>query len=280
VRDDLAELAARLTADVRAGRLTVAAAERQLGRRAFTVLGDSEAASPAAAPEPGDARLAAVLRRLADLEDDDGWRPAPEYGSVALAVIDAVWSIGVRYTGVVNVIGRYTAARVEQGADARMDGPEDLLAFIADCGSPDAFANAVKNRQRTSTRSGILKAEAVGKAADALARRGLRTPTQLRDLDRQDLAALEADWRGIEGQGSGLSFEYFLMLCGMSGVKADRHIRRFVAEAVGATEGEVSADAARALVIAASDELGLEWRVADYAIWNEMASRRGRGATP
>lgn len=63
------------------------------------------------------------------------------------------------------------------------------------------------------------------------------------------------------------------MLCGISGVKADRHIRRFVAEALDVPESQVSAADARRLVIAASDELGIDWRVADYAIWNEMSSR-------
>jgi hypothetical protein len=73
--------------------------------------------------------------------------------------------------------------------------------------------------------------------------------------------------------GERLSWEYFLMLCGISGVKADRHIRRFVAEAFDVPEAQVSPADARALVIGASDELGIDWRVADYTIWNEMSSR-------
>lgn len=63
------------------------------------------------------------------------------------------------------------------------------------------------------------------------------------------------------------------MPCGISGVKADRHIRRFVAEALDVPTSDLSAAEARSLVIAASDELGIEWRVADYAIWNGMSSR-------
>jgi hypothetical protein len=82
-----------------------------------------------------------VLRHLAGLEAEDGWKPAPEYRGVALALIDAIWSINVRYRGVLNVIARYVAARVEQGADARLDTPEDLLALIESCGSAEAFAD-------------------------------------------------------------------------------------------------------------------------------------------
>jgi hypothetical protein len=61
------------------------------------------------------------------------------------------------------------------------------------------------------------------------------------------------------------------MLCGISGVKADRHIRRFVAEALVVPESQVSAAEPEDLVIAASDELGIDRRVADYAIWEAMA---------
>lgn len=275
--DPLAELAARLDADVRAGRIGVDAAERELGRQAFELLRrDPHPEHPRmASGEAGgkDPRLAAVLRHLSELEDEDGWKPAPEYRSVGLALIDAIWSMGVRYSGVLNVIAQYTAARVEEDADAKLDAPEDLLAFIEGCGSADAFAETVNNRQRTSSRSGILKAEAVEKAAAVLASHGVSTPEHLHALDGSALAAIEADWRAIRGQGSGLSWEYFLMLCGISGVKADRHIRRFVAKALDVPEAQVSAADARALVIAASDELSIDWRVADYAIWNEMSGR-------
>jgi hypothetical protein len=84
---------------------------------------------------------------------------------------------------------------------------------------------------------------------------------------------IETDWRTIRGQGSGLSWEYFLMLCGISGIKTDCHIRRFIGEALDVSESQVSATDARALVIAASEELGIDWRVSDYAFWNEMSSR-------
>ena len=274
---EITELAARLDADVQAGRIALDVAERELGRHMFELLRrDGRLANPRVEPAvdvSAEAPLAAVLRHLSDLEAEDGWKPAPEYRSVALALIDSIWSINVRYRGVLNVIARYSAARVEQEADAQLDTPEVLLAFIESCGSADAFAEVVNNRQRTSPRSGILKAEAVQRAAAVLASYGVTTPEQVRVLDSETMSAIEADWRTIPGQGSGLSWEYFLMLCGIGGVKADRHIRRFVAEALRVAEAQVTAGDARALVIAASDELGISWRVADYAIWNEMSSR-------
>jgi hypothetical protein len=269
VPESLDQFAARLDAEIKAGHITRADGERQLAERAFGTAPDQRLPPAAAAENP---RLPAVAKHLGELQGEGGWKTPPDYDSVALAAMDSIWSINAKYVGVQNVIARYLAARAEQGADGQHDAPEDLLAFIADHRS-QAFADAVKNRQRTSTRSGILKAEAVKLAAELLAKHGINTPADLRELDAEDLAALEADWRAITGQRSGISFEYMLMLCGIEGVKVDRHIRRFVAEALGVPVAQISVADARALVTAAADQLGITWRVADYAIWDKMSSR-------
>jgi hypothetical protein len=220
-----------------------------------------------------DADVSAVVRQLAVLGDPAGWVAAPEYRSTALAAIDAIWSIGVRSSSVVNVIARYSALRAEQGADPEADTPADLVAFFDACGSAEEFARLVRNRQRTSSRGGILKAEALRRAAALLAGKRIETPTALRSLGRLERDELQTEWRRIPGQASGVSWDAFVMLSGMSGVKADRMIRRFVAEALGKREGEVTAARARELVIAASDVLGIEDRVTDFAIWEAMSSR-------
>ena len=279
MRDELEELAARLDSAVEEGRIPLEEAEQRLGRRAFELLAPAEVVPGSggraglATSAPGDGRVAAVLRHLAELGDPAEWKPAPEYRSTALAAIDAIWSIGVRYGGVVNMIARYSAARVEQGADAQADTPADLLVFIERCGSADAFAATVNNRQRTSSRNGILKAEAVQQAAALLVAHQVETPSALRSLDNSARARLETEWRAIRGQASGLSWEYFLMLNGMAGVKADRMIRRFVARALGVGESEVQPSTARALVVAASGELGIDERVTDFAIWEATSAR-------
>ena len=74
-------------------------------------------------------------------------------------------------------------------------------------------------------------------------------------------------WTGIRGQGSGLSWEYFLMLTGRQGVKADRMVRRFVADALNCDEPEISQDDAHRLVTAAAGLLGLSVSQLDFAIW-------------
>ena len=182
------------------------------------------------APDP---RLTALLEDVERLGPPETW-PAPDgYPGLALCVLDAVWSIGVRYEGVVNVVGRYRALAAGQGRDADQDGPAELLASAAAIGGPEALAEALGNRQRTSTRSGILKAEAVLLTARVLADAEVQSTAALLVLSPKALEGLRADFVAVRGQGSGLSFDYLLMLAGRPGVKSDRMIRRFVARATG-----------------------------------------------
>jgi hypothetical protein len=54
------------------------------------------------------------------------------------------------------------------GDDPEADGPADVRRFIESCGGPERLADRMGNRQRTSTRNGILKAEAVLREAAIL----------------------------------------------------------------------------------------------------------------
>lgn len=261
----LTRIAERLRDEVLAGTIERDAAERELGRRAF------ESLAPLTARPKAPDDVAAVLRALGDLGDPSAWAPAPEYASTAISVIDSIWSIGVRYSGVLNVIARYTALRLEQGADAQTDTPAQLFEFIGGCGGPDGFAAAVMNRQRTSSRNGILKAQAVMEAAELLTEHAVAGPDDLRQMQGTSLDRLARGWRLIRGQGSGLSWDYFLMLNGLEGVKADRMVRRFVARALNRPEDGVSAEEARDLVASAAGTLGVGQRVVDFAIWSAMS---------
>jgi hypothetical protein len=69
-----------------------------------------------------------------------------------------------------------------------------------------------RNRQRTSSRSGILKAEAVYRFAGALVVCGIDTISDAADAERMTGASKIIET--IPGQGSGISFTYFCMLAG------------------------------------------------------------------
>ena len=109
------------------------------------------------------------------------------YASLPLCVIDSVFSIGVRYESVRNVLERYCAfAKVPRLSPTRTVPPraqqQSITAFLQLASAFDAEQLAVEvfgNRQRTSTHAGLLKADAVVRFADggvfACAARGTRT---------------------------------------------------------------------------------------------------------
>lgn len=158
------------------------------------------------------------------------------YQSLPHCVIDAVYSIGVRYEGVQEVVRRYCEycglQRFRQPRDRMPPTGEQqplsaLIEKISELGT-DRFAREVfQNRQRTSTRNGILKSEAVLRFATVLHNHGI---SLLQDVEsRVTDAALDADLRKIPGQKSGISTSYFFMLAGSENlIKPDRRVLRFL----------------------------------------------------
>lgn len=189
--------------------------------------------------------------------------------SLASCVLEAVWSLGVHYDRHVRpLLDRYrdllpTAAR---------DTASDLVAAIDDAGGPTAFAETLRNRQRTSThKSGILKAEAVYMAAHLLSSQGIETPRELLETVAEDGSALKGKWKEIPGQkSSDTGWRYLLLLAGSQQVKPDRMIKRFVGAALGRTVNE--AEAAR-LLTSAAPLLGVDLRALDHAVWRHQSGR-------
>lgn len=215
-----------------------------------------------------DAARAMLAAAQALLPSPDRWSTPGGYDSVGLAIIDSVWSIGVRYQSVENVIARYRAERLAAGGDPEADRPGDVRRFIEASGGPEGFAARIGNRQRTSTTNGVLKAEAVLDEARILEAEGVRVPADLTGASRERLDHLQRRWSTVTGQRSGVSWRAFAMLVGLPEVKPDRMIRRFAADALGRPNASaVGVDEARDLVIATAALLGVSPRDLDYAIW-------------
>ena len=91
----------------------------------------------------------------------DGTRPA--YAHLPLCVIDSVWSLSVRYESVRNVVARY-AAHADLDAPKDGDMPEhtvsDFVRTVEAVGVEDFASLVLQNKQRTASKSGILKADA------------------------------------------------------------------------------------------------------------------------
>ena len=210
------------------------------------------------------------------------------YASLPLCVIDAVWSLGVNFKSVLNVVGRYCEKtgvpryRTPDEIPAVQETVSDLVAHLdalnseqpadMELGLLAASERLFDNRKPTSWQSGILKAEAVRRFAVVLRDHGLE---RLEDAMRAiaNPAAnddLESAIRAIPGQGSGISLDYFWMLAGDdSRIKPDTMVIRFLEETLGrkVKEGEPL----RLLTLVSEDLEGynphMTPRLLDHLIW-------------
>ncbi|MBI5931320.1 MAG: hypothetical protein HY862_18580 [Chloroflexi bacterium] len=125
-----------------------------------------------------------------------------------------------------------------------------------------------RNLQRTSSRNGILKAEAVFQVASLLQKYGVNRLTDMNKIIGNP--AFEADFKKIQGQSSGISLRYFYMLAGVeSEIKPDRMVIRFIESALGRP---VKMEECHPLLVETcnlltSDYPNLKLRSLDHAIW-------------
>lgn len=216
--------------------------------------------------------LAAVVARCHEvLGDPAEWTTPDGYpNSLALCVMDSVWSIGIHYSSVRKVVARYCASREAQGANANNDGLRELTAHIEAAGGVDAWRSAVGTRHLTSSRGGIFKTNAVEQVSEAMLAHGLNSTADVRGAHPDALDAAETAWKQVRGQRSGISWRYMLMLTGAPEVKPDRMICRFLERGIGhyPSMGE-----AVALVTAAAVGLDVPIRTLDHRIWRFQSGR-------
>lgn len=200
--------------------------------------------------------------------------PGGYRGSLALCVVDSVQSTGVKYASVVKVVDAYRAYRRAQDGDPNADGVPELLATFTELDGPEGWAEKIGNRNRTSSRGGVLKAEAIRDAALVLAAEGTDTAAALREAatDATRLAAIEATWRKVTGQRSGITWHYVQMLAGIQGVKPDRMICRFVANALELSS--VTTGFALEILTAAAEEMGMSPTDLDHGVWQFQRNRK------
>ncbi len=214
------------------------------------------------------------------------------YASLPLCVLDAVYSIGVRYEGVLNVVERYCTRfklRRHRKAEDRTtlpprDEQESVSTFCTRFAerTADQMADEVfQNRQRTSARNGVLKAEAVFHFASALKAHGVE---YLQDVPAaRENMGLEQAIRSIPGQKSGVSLQYFWMLSGSDNfVKPDRMVERFLVAALGRP---VNTSEAQGLLSGASELLKEKYphitpRLLDYEVWQYARANLDDTPTP
>jgi hypothetical protein len=224
--------------------------------------------------DPAELLLATCTR---DLGDPDLWITPDGYpNSLALCLIDSIYSTGAHYTSVLNIVRNYRAYRTNQGADANYDGAPELLTTIGELGGPDGWASRIGNRRPTSTARGApLKSAAIAAAAETLVELGIANTTELRTAATNgQIDAVKQAWRRVPGQRSGLTWEYALMLAQIPGVKADRMVIRYTARAIGVSEAQLPAKRANELVRQVAEVKGWNIIHTDHAIWRFESGRQ------
>lgn len=202
------------------------------------------------------------------LGDPKLWKVPPGYPkSLALCVIDSIWSIGVRYSSVEKVIQRYSNLQGFSDWKECNDSPTNFLVWAhSDIEANDwlNLANKISNRQKTSSRNGILKAEAVVHGMETL-RNYVTTQDFL--LDNESKYKTESEWKKIKGQKSGISWRYLRMLAGADDYKPDRMVKKFVREYV---KTEISHDKFMQALLQKLQEtsINIDMKLLDHEIWS------------
>lgn len=206
--------------------------------------------------------------------DATRWFEPEGYESVALAVLDSIYSTGNHYTSVLNALSRYRAARQAEGADPNKDTAADLVEATDRWGGIDALVANTNQCRAWAAKAAPYKAEAAYGAARVLSEHGLNTRAdvqdELSDPARQEASPVKAAWRQLPGQRSLLTWTYFLMLCGVPGVKADRMVVAYASRALGR---DVTPKEAATLVGQIADEIHVNRTKLDHAIWRKESHR-------
>ena len=209
------------------------------------------------------------------------------YQSLPLCVIDAVFSLGVRYEStrqtVIKYCNYYNLQRIrvdkESVSITEQESISQFIEKVESAGIDFITTKVFDNRQRTSSKNGILKTEAVLKFAKTLQKYGVN---YLQDIPMiVNDAEYEESIKTITGQKSGISLKYFLMLSGSENIiKPDRHIKKFINNAI-----KIDADIYEAQILLSNtcEKLKVKYphltpRLLDNLIWKYQASNKNRQA--
>lgn len=223
-----------------------------------------------------------IVERLRRVGLDDVKPATSQYAGVPLCAIDAVFSIGVRYQSTENVVLRYCSAfnlpvwvpRSSDVPHGQQHSTNEFLSNISGIPPQELAERIFQNRHRTSTKNGILKAEAVVSFCEALRNHGVQFMDEA--LRRVHDKGLDQSLRRIKGQGSGTSIKYFFMLVGEETlIKPDRMILRFLSDVL---QREVNTAQAQTLLTKTVTQLRgsyplLTARSLDHAIWRHESGR-------
>ena len=208
--------------------------------------------------------------------------------SLSYCVLDSVWSLGALYDSVVCPLV-FNVAKANGDLEPVISlpaglpsDPLPLVALMSRYPTVDSLLE-ITNMQRTSTRAGITKAEAVLRYADILIEHKVADLRQAEGLlagDEGRWGAVNRDLMSVPGEGAwGIRRGYLWMLCGHDDIiKPDRMVLRWLARYNGHADGKT----ARVILAEVAQQLSqrqarpvTSWMV-DHAIWKAERSRHAR----
>ncbi|MGY2747672.1 hypothetical protein [Arthrobacter sp. UYCu723] len=222
-------------------------------------------------------RLTEVCRSI--FGDESRWITAEGYpDSLALSIIDSIYSTGSKYQAVINVVDEYRAYRKAQGGDADRDGTSELIQTFKEAGGSAEWAELVNNRKPAHTKKNApLKAEVIRRAAEVLQHKdlGVTNQDELRAAyaDKESRKKLKDSWLGLPSQRSGVTYNYLLILAGFQSVKPDRMVIRFVAKHAGLETKKLSPMETANLIQQVADLYPTQPRRLDHVIWRHVSGR-------
>lgn len=201
------------------------------------------------------------------------------YSSLPLCIIDAVFSIGINYSTVKNIINRYCSEfHIDKDINTCKNEQtiSNFIKIFDKCTFKD-FANKLKCHQKTSTKKGAgLKIKACYEVAQKFNNAGIDTLSDFRAFmnnpdKAEKMQELENEILKVEGQSSGIMLKYLYMLAGDDDLcKPDRHLRSFFG-----TENDEEIQRAlekECASLARAGFVGVTVRILDHNIWQFQRS--------
>lgn len=202
-------------------------------------------------------------------------QPAPPgYKSAPICALDSVFSIGVKYGSVKNVVNRFLHWLGDLPMETEITTSEvlDRIGHLTDT----ELSGLLNNFQRTDTHdNSILKSEAFMLFLQVMQRFNVETCEDIaRMVDDQEF---QSTIKSIRGQSSGLTLEYLFILARIeSYVKVDRHITRFAQMATGkidlTKEQIINLVRTASKYMAYQNHNGMNARWLDHLIWTYQSS--------
>jgi hypothetical protein len=148
--------------------------------------------------------------------------PRERWTSLAACVLDAVWSVGAGHDRVVVPLVHRVLIPGATGPLTSDSAPtvdtHPLPRFLTRFPDDEALQQAARNRQRTSTRNGVTKADAALRYARTLVNHGVLGVDDLPRLmaDQEAWSRVDRALSRIPGEGEqGARRSYFWTLCGV-----------------------------------------------------------------